>query len=320
MATKRAREIPPTVDDILHYSRIVMLNDPFKEIAPKEEDRHFRALFGCSPDVSLILWYKLLRNDLVPDKGTILHMLWTLMYCKIYPKWTTMKKLTSADPKTLRHWIGLFRDSIALLECSVIRWSKRKKGDQLNDCLVSVDCVDFPIPHAGRRFHTHKWKFHSALRYEIAVSIIHGECVWINGPYEAGLWNDIMIFRNALLHELEDGERVESDNGLRGVSPQYAKCPLSIGNLVECEDMQQKVRSRHETINKRFKQWRIMKNIYMGSIEHHGGFFRTVAIVTQLCIEHGEPLFSIAYEDPHFDDDSYFQEPASNNNDSENEE
>jgi hypothetical protein len=34
---------------------------------------------------------------------------------------------------------------------------------------VSVDCVDFPIPHAGRKFYTHKWRFHSALRYEIAV-------------------------------------------------------------------------------------------------------------------------------------------------------
>lgn len=181
-----------------------------------------------------------------------------------------------------------------------------------NDCLVSVDCVDFPIPHAGRKFHTHKWRFHSALRYEIAVGIVSGDLVWINGPYEAGLWNDISIFRNALLHQLEDGERVESDDGLRGVSPQYSKCPRSIGNRVECEEMQQLVRSRHETVNKRFKQWNILKSIYKGKIEYHGGYFRIVAIITQLCIEHGEPLFSVEYEDP-YDDDYYFAEEADDN-------
>jgi hypothetical protein len=51
-----------------------------------------------------------------------------------------------------------------------------------NDCLVSVDCVDFAIPHAGRGFSTPKWKFHSALRYEICVSILGGDLVWVNGP------------------------------------------------------------------------------------------------------------------------------------------
>jgi hypothetical protein len=110
--------------------------------------------------------------------------------------------------------------------------------------MVSVDCVDFPIPHDGRKFYTHKWRFHSALRsYEIAVCILSGDCVWVNGPYEAGMWNDIKIFHNALLSELEDGERVESNDGLRGLAPKYAKCPSSMGNKVELEAMQSLIRS-----------------------------------------------------------------------------
>jgi hypothetical protein len=46
---------------------------------------------------------------------------------------------------------------------------------------------------------------------------------------------------------------------------------------------------------------------YRGDISRHGRIFRTVAIVTQLCIENGEPLFNVEYEDPDFDN-YYFDE------------
>jgi hypothetical protein len=107
---------------------------------------------------------------------------------------------------------------------------------------------------------------------------------------------------------LEDGERVESDYGFRGVLPQFSKCPSSIGTLVECEAMQQRIRSRHETVNKRYKQWKLLKSIYKGKIEHHGSYFRVAAILTQLNIDYGECLFDVEYEDPHYDTYHYFNE------------
>lgn len=112
MATKRPRVAPETVENLMYFARFLMEKDPFKQRAPKEEDSNFRAMFGCSPDVALILWYRLKHNDLIPDKGTMIHFLWTLMYAKTYPKWKTMSRLTGADPKTIRYWIGLFRRSI----------------------------------------------------------------------------------------------------------------------------------------------------------------------------------------------------------------
>jgi hypothetical protein len=78
-------------------------------------------MFGCCADVVLILWYKLLRADLIPEKGTMAHLLWILMYVQNYPKWKTMSKLTNGtDPKTLRLWIGLFQDSIEQIEGDVV--------------------------------------------------------------------------------------------------------------------------------------------------------------------------------------------------------
>lgn len=177
----------------------------------------------------------------------------------------------------------------------------------MNDCLVSVDGVDFLTPFHGRRFHSHKFKFGSALRYEIATSIIRGELVWINGPYEPGKWNDISIFRNGIMSELEPGERVEADDGYVGEAPQHVKCPKSIGQLPLTESMQALVRRRHETINKRFKQWAILKQCYRGELHKHCLPFCVVAVATQLAIENGEPLFSVDYEDPDFDN-YYFED------------
>ena len=69
------------------------------------------------------------------------------------------------------------------------------------------------------------------------MSIIGAECVWINGPYEPGIWNDILIFRNSLMSMLGVGERVEADNGYRGEAPQHVKRPKSIGHHSVCAEM-----------------------------------------------------------------------------------
>jgi hypothetical protein len=49
------------------------------------------------------------------------------------------------------------------------------------------------------------------------------------------MWNDIKIFCDSLLSELEDGERVESDDGLRGTS--------RMANKVELEANQSLIRT-----------------------------------------------------------------------------
>lgn len=96
----------------------------------------------------------------------------------------------------------------------------------------------------------------------------------------------------------------------------FSKCPASIGNLEECEKMQQRVRS---TINKRLKQWNILKQIYRGKIEHHGDYFRIVAIVTRRCIDYGERLSVVEYQDPNYGTTYYFDEMDVDEDDDESE-
>jgi hypothetical protein len=123
--------------------------------------------------------------------------------------------------------------------------------------------------------------------------------VWINGPYEAGLWNDIKIFRDALLSMLSPNERVEADDGYVGEAPRYVKCPKSFTNPPETEAMQQRVRNRQETVNKRFKQWGVLKQVYRqkDNIASHGDCFAAIAVITQASINTGDRLFDVRYRD-----------------------
>ena len=100
------------------------------------------------------------------------------------------------------------------------------------------------------------------------------------------------------MHHLGDGERVEADDGYVGEAPVHVKCPKSVTNPVETEAMQQRVRSRQETVNKRFKNWKILAEKFRGKdLGVHGDIFRAIVVLTQLSIENGEPLFSVDYND-----------------------
>ena len=110
-----------------------------------------------------------------------------------------------------------------------IDFEDRKINDIGNDCLISIDGTDFRIPQTGEAktgnwFASHKYSFKSALRYDIGVSIIEGDLVWIQGPYPARRFNNVAIFNKVLRHFLEPGEWVEADNGYVGTAEKI-KCP-----------------------------------------------------------------------------------------------
>ena len=170
-----------------------------------------------------------------------------------------------------------------------------------NDCLLSVDGTDFRIQQKGvtkkgNAFGSHKYAGKSALRYELGIDILKGNLVWVEGPYPAGTWPDIKIFLNCLAGHLLPGERVEADNGYVG-HPDKIKCPLNDCNRAENLAMQSAARSRHETFNGRLKNWGILERKFRHDIRQHGSIFYACAIITQLIIANGEPLFEVEYGD-----------------------
>ena len=54
----------------------------------------------------------------------------------------------------------------------------------------------------------------------------------MNGPFLAGKYSDITIFRDSLITFLGLGERVEVDDGYVGEAPHNIKGPMSVASFM----------------------------------------------------------------------------------------
>ena len=130
------------------------------------------------------------------------------------------------------------------------------------------------------------------------MDIIDGNLVWLEGPFPVGKFTDITIFRHTLIHHLNPLERVVADDGYIGEAPGKVKCPCTRIDSPDDRAMQSNVRSRHETLNGRFKFWEILKQPFRHDIiTQHGIVFWAIAVIIQVAIDEGAILFSVEYND-----------------------
>lgn len=171
-----------------------------------------------------------------------------------------------------------------------IKWENRFAGQTGFRNKVTVDGTDFRIREPSkfnRKWFSHKFRS-AGLRYEVAVCIKTGFIVWIHGPLPCGSHPDITVFRSGLKQALVVGERVEADRGYRGE-------PLYISVPDDHQSEQHKIakshaRARHEQINRRFKQFQVLHQIFRHDTTKHAEVFWAVAVITQLSIELGDTL------------------------------
>ena len=150
---------------------------------------------------------------------------------------------------------------------------------------ATVDCTDLrilePTPFDAA-WYSHKTNC-SALRYEVAVSL-SGNIVWVNGPFKAGEFADLRIFRNRLRYCLLYSECVIADGTYRDT-----KCIYNDG----CEkEIIQRSRARQESVFRRLKSFNVLSSVYRHDIRKHSNCLFAVANLVQYSIENGEPLFN----------------------------
>jgi hypothetical protein len=139
-----------------------------------------------------------------------------------------------------------------------------------------------------------KFKGQCGLGYKIGVDFPAGNIVWINGPYAAGKYPDIKTKCSGLAHWLDEFERrVEADDGYLGDAPQRLKCPGCSSNPTENQALQNRMWSRHESMNGQLKNWAILSSMYLHDLMEHGNIFRTIAVITQIGINGGKKLLSL---------------------------
>ena len=71
----------------------------------------------------------------------------------------------------------------------------------------------------------------------------------------------------------------EADDGYVGEDPQYVKCPKSFTKPSEGLQMQQRVLSCHETVNKQFKHWGCLSQKFCHAIIKHTEVFGLLHLI-----------------------------------------
>lgn len=91
---------------------------------------------------------------------------------------------------------------------------------------------------------------------------------------------------------MEVGEKVLTDSGY-GTS--FFVTPT--GNNTIADYKQSVVRARHETVNRRFKEFNILHRTFRHDITKHHQVFFAVANLVQLSLEYENGLFDVEYND-----------------------
>lgn len=81
--------------------------------------RAYREMFGCSPLVCVVLWRHCQARRLYKDASPR-HVLWTLLFLKVYAKKTPLCAIAGTTPPTFRKWVRRFIPSIRALAPRVV--------------------------------------------------------------------------------------------------------------------------------------------------------------------------------------------------------
>ena len=295
---------------------------------PRKDMRLFRALFGVSPLVCVDIW-----NTCSWQFGTTpTHLLWAMLFLKVYASEDVLCSLTGCCRKTFRKWLWPTVASISNVKNHVvstsahnshlllllfqytirgltlfyfqIRFDDRFKPNPVAVALgtriehktatMTVDGTDYDVYEQSpfsKRWYSHKFK-RAGLRYEVGVCIQTGDIVWTHGPFAAGAWPDINIFRAKLKRMLRPGEMVVADKGYKG--EKCIRTPYKIISHTDSRAMH-KALARHETVNRRLKQFGVLGKRFRHELRKHVICFNAVAVATQLSFNRGEKPYRVTY-------------------------
>jgi hypothetical protein len=109
----------------------------------------------------------------------------------------------------------------------------------------------------------------------LGLDILAGNIMWVNEPYAAGKYPDIDFFCDGLGRWLDENKKVEGDmdDGYIGEAPQKVKCPGWASNPTKNQAMQNRLWSRHKSLNGQLKSWAILTSSYPHNLMGHGNVF-----------------------------------------------
>lgn len=104
------KSIQPCFCGIIRMSRSHTVTSE-SGLAMEGDKRRFRSLFGISAEVCAIVWKRIEAGR--PSKSEPRHLLWSLMFLKVYATATVHATIANVEEKTFRKWVRAFVDVLS---------------------------------------------------------------------------------------------------------------------------------------------------------------------------------------------------------------
>lgn len=128
----------------------------------------------------------------------------------------------------------------------------------------------------------------AAVNYEIGILIHKPKLVWVYGPTQPGKHNDLVVFRQKLLPEIEklgNGRKVFAD-GIYSAEPDFVSTKNDL-DPPEIKLFKNRMGARHENFNGLLKQWNCLRHKFGHGLELQGICFRAVCVIAMCQLECG---------------------------------
>ncbi|KAI9326844.1 hypothetical protein BDR26DRAFT_955298 [Obelidium mucronatum] len=253
--------------------------------------RRYSALFGLSLDSTCDVW-DIIKSDFHAAKLSKIHLLWCFYFLKVYPTESQAAATFSTSETNWRTKVDAVLTILASMDqiCFEDRWVN---WDILAPSMY-VDGVDVPVPESrplDTGLFSHKFK-HAGYRFQVATAIGTSRIVFIGGGTPCGLHNDLDQVQKTVLLDLEEDEQVAADRGYVGDVRVITKLKGSSPDIIKHNKNWNLLGSRHETVNKRMKDFRVLAGLFRGRRERINLIFTAVAQITNVKLRR-EPLFDI---------------------------
>ena len=268
----------------------------------ESKENRLRNAFGCTSAVLALLWEEIqtvIKNPINPKKETLHQFFVAMHFLKHYDTEEDQYDKWKIASNTFRdqNWNMIQKVSeLFHLKCG---WPEDNFDDDIlvgsidGTHIMTEEVTHESIPKDPAMF---SWKHHSAgWNLEIALALRSSQIIHMSDPKPAGKWNDIKIFKQCgLLSQLKKKKKkMIADSGYQGC-PKYL-CLQNSYDSKEVAEFKRRARCRHEFINKKFKNFKILNSAtgFRSSHKKLKMVIRAVAVIVQTNMDCGEPLWDV---------------------------
>lgn len=287
--------------------------DKQQRMSHNQQGNEFHAHYGSSAHDLSLLWHDLQTTTiaaawLTPKERAFAGF--KMYMASHYFLWTNPKNASILASRfgiciryirseTFWKWIR----KIAAMKAIKIVWDPRFNNPDYQIYILSMDGVDFTVTEKPNdRLNIdpgmYSYKSNSAgLRYLIGLSLWDSKAVFIDGPYKPGERVDLSIWRNNLKNLMANcpGKMGIGDSGFQTSEPDE-RGMIAVKRTIDTAALKRfksRILARHETYNKRLKDYKILADVFKFTAEKHKLCFEAINVILHYKMESSEPLFDV---------------------------